>query len=171
MARRAGFGGSLGSSLNLRRVAPIATCRRCGCGARRRGRTIGLGRRSRRFARGRSARRRRGGWRLPVSHRWRGGLAGGPDRGHDAIDRNGFAFLDRDLERVPAAGEGISASTLSVEISKSGSSRSTVSPIFLIHRTMVPSAIDSPIWGITTGVDISSISHVDGRQSTVGVHS
>jgi hypothetical protein len=25
-----------------------------------------------------------------------------------------------------------------------------VSPTFLIHRTMVPSAIDSPIWGITT---------------------
>jgi len=23
-----------------------------------------------------------------------------------------------------------------------------------IQRTMVPSAIDSPIWGITTGVDI-----------------
>jgi hypothetical protein len=53
---------------------------------------------------------------------------------------------------TPAAGDGISASTLSVEISNNGSSRSTVSPTFLIHRTMVPSAIDSPIWGITTGV-------------------
>ena len=51
---------------------------------------------------------------------------------------------------TPADGDGISASTLSVEISNSGSSRSTRSPTFLIHRTMVPSAIDSPIWGITT---------------------
>jgi hypothetical protein len=57
---------------------------------------------------------------------------------------------------VPAAGDGISASTLSVEISNSGSSRSTVSPTFLIQRTMVPSAIDSPIWGITTGVDMTA---------------
>ena len=56
---------------------------------------------------------------------------------------------------VPAAGDGISASTLSVEISNSGSSRSTLSPTFLIQRTMVPSAIDSPIWGITTGVDMT----------------
>ena len=55
---------------------------------------------------------------------------------------------------TPAAGDGISASTLSVEISKSGSSRSTASPTFLIQRTIVPSAIDSPIWGITTGVDM-----------------
>ena len=47
--------------------------------------------------------------------------------------------------RTPAAGDGISASTLSVEISKRGSSRSTGSPIFLIQRTIVPSAIDSPI--------------------------
>src|SRR5262245_45962181 len=54
--------------------------------------------------------------------------------------------------RTPVAGAGISASTLSVEISKSGSSRSTASPTFLIHLTMVPSAIDSPIWGIRTGV-------------------
>ena len=45
----------------------------------------------------------------------------------------------------PAAGDGISASTLSVEISNNGSSRSTVSPTFLIQRPIVPSAIDSPI--------------------------
>ena len=54
--------------------------------------------------------------------------------------------------RVPAAGEGISASTLSVEISKSGSSRWTVSPGFLSHLVMVPSVMDSPIWGMTTSV-------------------
>ena len=56
---------------------------------------------------------------------------------------------------TPAAGDGISASTLSVEISNSGSSRSTASPTFLIQRTIVPSAIDSPIWGITTLVGMS----------------
>src|SRR6187401_799827 len=55
---------------------------------------------------------------------------------------------------TPAPGEGISASTLSVEISNSGSSLSIASPTFLIQRTIVPSAIDSPIWGITTSVDI-----------------
>ena len=53
---------------------------------------------------------------------------------------------------TPAAGAGISASTLSVEISNSGSSRSTASPTLFIQRTMVPSAIDSPIWGMTTDV-------------------
>ena len=52
--------------------------------------------------------------------------------------------------RTPAAGEGISASTLSVEISNSGSSRSTLSPTFLSHFVTVPSAIDSPIWGMMT---------------------
>src|SRR5215203_2921596 len=52
---------------------------------------------------------------------------------------------------TPAAGDGISASTLSVEISNSGSSRSTASPTFFSHRTIVPSATDSPICGITTG--------------------
>ena len=55
---------------------------------------------------------------------------------------------------TPAAGDGISASTLSVEISNSGSSRSTASPTRLIQRTMVPSAMDSPICGITTSVDM-----------------
>ncbi len=58
---------------------------------------------------------------------------------------------------TPAPGDGISASTLSVEISKSGSSLSIGSPIFLIQRTIVPSAIDSPIWGITTSVDIEKL--------------
>ena len=53
---------------------------------------------------------------------------------------------------TPAAGDGISASTLSVEISNNGSSRSTVSPTFFIQRTIVPSAMDSPIWGIVTSV-------------------
>src|SRR6267143_4880056 len=51
---------------------------------------------------------------------------------------------------TPAAGAGISASTLSVEISNRGSSRLTVSPTFLSHLLKVPSAIDSPICGIKT---------------------
>jgi hypothetical protein len=53
---------------------------------------------------------------------------------------------------TPAAGDGISASTLSVEISNSGSSRCTRSPTFFIQRVTVPSAIDSPIWGMITSV-------------------
>src|SRR5581483_599802 len=55
---------------------------------------------------------------------------------------------------TPDAGAGISASTLSVEISKSGSSRCTLSPGFLSHLVMVPSKIDSPIWGMITSVAI-----------------
>src|SRR3984893_1481872 len=59
---------------------------------------------------------------------------------------------------TPAEGEGISASTLSVEISNNGSSRSTLSPGFLSHLVMVPSNILSPICGITmsTAMSISS---------------
>src|SRR5205823_6631590 len=57
--------------------------------------------------------------------------------------------------RVPAEGEGISASTLSVEISKSGSSRWIVSPGFLSHLVMVPSVMDSPIWGMITSVGMN----------------
>src|SRR3984885_10614212 len=55
-------------------------------------------------------------------------------------------------ESTPATGEGISASTLSVEISNSGSSCCTVSPGFFSHLVMVPSKIDSPIWGMITSV-------------------
>ena len=52
---------------------------------------------------------------------------------------------DAGADETPAAGAGISASTLSVEISNSGSSRCTLSPTFLSHLVTVPSAIDSPI--------------------------
>ena len=62
--------------------------------------------------------------------------------------------LTRISETTPAAGDGISASTLSVEISKIGSSRFTSSPTFFSHFDRVPSAIDSPICGISTGVDM-----------------
>ena len=59
---------------------------------------------------------------------------------------------------TPAEGEGISASTLSVEISNSGSSRSTLSPGFFSHLVMVPSKMLSPIWGMTTSTGIAVIS-------------
>ena len=52
--------------------------------------------------------------------------------------------------RVPATGEGISVSTLSVETSSNGSSTSTVSPTDLSHCVMVPSVTDSPSSGIST---------------------
>src|ERR1035438_461340 len=63
-----------------------------------------------------------------------------------------FPSSTRTSERVPAAGDGISVSTLSVEISNSGSSRSTWSPGFFSHLVSVPSTMLSPIWGITTSV-------------------
>ena len=65
---------------------------------------------------------------------------------------------------TPAAGDGISASTLSVEISNSGWSRSTFSPTFTSHLVIVPSAIDSPICGITTSVAIATPVAPGGRR-------
>ena len=53
---------------------------------------------------------------------------------------------------VPATGDGISVSTLSVEISNSGSSRSTLSPGFFNHFVKVPSTMLSPIWGMMTSI-------------------
>src|SRR2546422_238121 len=52
----------------------------------------------------------------------------------------------------PPTGEGTSVSTLSVEISNSGSSRSTVSPSFFSHLVMVPSTTVSPSCGMVTEV-------------------
>ncbi len=57
---------------------------------------------------------------------------------------------------TPEAGAGISASTLSVEISKRGSSRSTRVPTFFSHLVTVPSATLSPIWGMMTLVGMRS---------------
>src|SRR6266550_3223387 len=70
---------------------------------------------------------------------------------------------------TPAAGAGISASTLSVEISNSGSSRLTVSPTFLSHLLKVPSAIDSPICGINTSTR-AIVSPSVRREPTRGLH-
>src|SRR5256714_11244310 len=50
----------------------------------------------------------------------------------------------------PLAGDGTSVSTLSVEISTTISSASTRSPGCFRHSTTVPSATDTPIWGIVT---------------------
>src|SRR5208283_4565359 len=69
---------------------------------------------------------------------------------------------------TPAEGEGISASTLSVEISNSGSSRSTLSPGFFSHLVMVPSKMLSPIWGITTSTGIAVISLLSQKKLPTG---
>src|SRR6201996_4879443 len=69
-------------------------------------------------------------------------------------------------DSTPAAGEGISASTLSVDISNRGSSRCTVSPGFFSHLVMVPSKIDSPIWGMMTSVGMDSLSLVGTSYSS-----
>src|SRR3954470_11143162 len=50
----------------------------------------------------------------------------------------------------PAAGDGISVSILSVEISTIVSSRSIQSPGFFFQSAIVPSATDTPIWGMVT---------------------
>ena len=53
---------------------------------------------------------------------------------------------------MPATGEGISVSTLSVETSRSGSSTATSSPSCFSQRVTVPSVTDSPSAGIFTVV-------------------
>src|SRR5208283_214959 len=69
---------------------------------------------------------------------------------------------------TPAEGEGISASTLSVEISNSGSSRSTLSPGFFSHLVMVPSKMLSPLWAITTSTGIAVISLLSQKKLPTG---
>ncbi len=58
--------------------------------------------------------------------------------------------------RTPAAGDGTSESTLSVETSKRGSSRSIVSPTAFIQRVIVPSVTVSPSCGIITSGKVQS---------------
>ena len=50
----------------------------------------------------------------------------------------------------PVAGDSTSVSILSVEIEAMISSASTQSPTCFFHSTTVPSATDTPIWGIVT---------------------
>src|SRR5215467_9618784 len=54
----------------------------------------------------------------------------------------------------PDAGDGISVSTLSVEISTIGSSASIQSPTRLCQATIVPSATDTPICGMVTSTEV-----------------
>src|SRR5262245_23633178 len=56
---------------------------------------------------------------------------------------------------LPATGEGISVSTLSVETSRSGSSTATSSPMDLSHWVTVPSVTLSPSAGRVTSVAMS----------------
>ena len=60
--------------------------------------------------------------------------------------------------RIPDFGDGISVSTLSVDISTIGSSIFTNSPTFLSHLVTVPSVIDSPSSGIEILIKLSKTS-------------
>src|SRR3954451_17752191 len=62
---------------------------------------------------------------------------------------------------VPATGDGTSVSTLSVEISNSGSSAFTRSPSLLSHFRIVPSTIVSPSCGIW--IDVTTASSPGGQ--------
>src|ERR1019366_477995 len=57
---------------------------------------------------------------------------------------------------TPAAGEGISESTLSVETSKSGSSRATPPPTLFNHFVMISSVTASPSDGNVTSTNVQS---------------
>src|SRR5204862_5764060 len=72
----------------------------------------------------------------------------------------------RILWTLPATGDGMGLSTLSVEISKRSSSRLTASPSFLNHFVIVPSKMDSPIWGMTIFVGMSHFPR-DSEQITM----
>ena len=66
---------------------------------------------------------------------------------------------------VPATGDGISVSTLSVETSSSASSTATESPTFLSQRVTVPSLTDSPRAGIVITVPADGAT-ADGATAT-----
>src|SRR4051795_233157 len=57
----------------------------------------------------------------------------------------------------PGAGDGTSVSPSSVELPTIGSSASTQSPTRFFHSTTVPSATDTPIWGIDTSTSDVSV--------------
>ena len=68
---------------------------------------------------------------------------------------------------VPAAGDGTSVSTLSVDISTRTSSSAIVSPTCLAQRRMVPSVTVSPSCGIDTVVaKVAPLSEDCGRRRT-----
>ena len=70
---------------------------------------------------------------------------------------------------VPAAGEGISVSTLSVETSRSGSSTAIASPTFFNQRVTVPSVTDSPKAGIVTTTPEDATGATTGATTGAGV--
>src|SRR5215213_7390939 len=55
----------------------------------------------------------------------------------------------------PVAGASTSVSILSVEIAAMISSACTQSPTCFFHSTTVPSATDTPIWGMLTSISVS----------------
>ena len=117
------------------------------------GRRCGLGRGRRPPAAGRRLRHRLGGSRLRFMVLGGVGLTGPcrrVDLGQQRAHRNGVPGFTRMRSKRPLAGEGISTSTLSVVTSHTGSSASTQSPGCLRHSTIVPSATETPIWGIRT---------------------
>src|SRR4051794_2905030 len=67
----------------------------------------------------------------------------------------------------PAAGAGISTSILSVVTSQMGSSASIQSPGRFRHSTIVPSATETPIWGMTTSTAVVACSV--GEELTAGL--
>ena len=69
---------------------------------------------------------------------------------------------------TPATGEGSSVSTLSVDISRSGSSCATASPTAFSQRVTVPSVTDSPSAGRVTGVPAPDATAGAGLAAGVG---
>ena len=67
---------------------------------------------------------------------------------------------------MPATGEGISVSTLSVETSSNASSTATESPTFFNQRVTVPSETDSPRAGIEITVPLPLAGGVTGAATT-----
>ena len=69
---------------------------------------------------------------------------------------------------VPATGEGISVSTLSVDTSRSASSTAMVSPTPLSQRVTVPSETDSPNAGIVMTVPEDEAAGATGVAGAAG---
>ena len=69
---------------------------------------------------------------------------------------------------VPATGDGISVSTLSVETSRSASSTATLSPTFFSQRVTVPSVTLSPRAGIVIIVPLAAGAAAGEAATTAG---
>ena len=102
--------------------------------------------------RSRPRRRRRRRRRSSASRVVAGARGAVTDDGDDLADRDLSSTSALSSWTVPATGEGISVSTLSVEISTMGWSTSTSSPTSTSQAVMTPSVTDSPSWGSSTSV-------------------